>query len=193
MEKGEFKTKELKFVLIGAGMRGQAYARIACLDYGCELVAVAEPNDDQRLHIQQKYGVSEQNCFISYEQLLKQGKIADFAIIATQDQMHYEIAMMAISCGYHLLLEKPIAPTPEECVAIWRAAEKKDVQVIVGHVLRYTPFFRAVKELIDAGKIGRIVSVIHTEGVGNIHQSHSYVRGNWHNSKQSSNMLLGCI
>ncbi len=182
--------KNLKFVLIGAGMRGQDHTLHSCRDHGMECVAVADPSDSRRNFIRDTYGVKEEMCFTDYKELLAQGKIADFAVIATQDKMHLEPALMAIELGYDLLLEKPIATTPEECVQVWKAAEKKGVRVLVCHVLRYTPFMRKVKDLIDEGHVGKIMSVIHTEGVGNIHQSHSYVRGNWHKTEDSSNMLL---
>jgi len=57
-------------------------------------------------------------------------------------------------------------------------------------VLRYNSFFRALKEIIDSGEIGRVMSIQHSECVGNVHQSHSFVRGNWGNSDRSSCMLL---
>ena len=182
--------KKLKFVLIGAGMRGQAYTKHACLDHGMELVAVAEPSDSRRNFIRDTYGLTDEMCFTDYKDLLALGKIADFAMICTQDKMHIEPALMAIDLGYDLLLEKPVAPTPEECVQVWKAAEAKGVRVLVCHVLRYTPFYRTVKDLLDAGKIGKIMSVIATEGVGNLHQSHSFVRGNWHKTADSAPMLL---
>ena len=182
--------KKLKFVLIGAGMRGQAYTKHACLDHGMELVAVAEPSDSRRNFIRDTYGLTDEMCFTDYKDLLALGKIADFSMICTQDKMHIEPALMAIDLGYDLLLEKPVAPTPEECVQVWKAAEAKGVRVLVCHVLRYTPFYRTVKDLLDAGKIGKIMSVIATEGVGNVHQSHSFVRGNWHKTADSAPMLL---
>ena len=180
----------LKYILIGAGLRGQAYTKAAFYEHGCEVVAVADPNEKVRNFIRDTYNVPENMCFESYEQVLKLGKIADFAMICTQDKMHMAPALMAIEQGYDLLLEKPAAPTPEECMQLCKAAEEKGVRVLICHVLRYTPFFRTVKEIVDSGKIGKVMSVIHTEGVGDVHYSHSYVRGNWHNSKESSNMLL---
>ncbi len=180
----------MKFVLIGAGMRGQTYIQYACRDHGMECVAVADPSDSRRCFIRDTYGVKDEMCFTDYKDLLALGKIADFAMICTQDKMHIGPALMAIEQGYDLLLEKPAATTPEECMKIWKAADEKGVRVLVCHVLRYTPFMRKVKDLIDEGRIGKIMSVIHTEGVGNIHQSHSYVRGNWHKEADSSNMLL---
>ena len=182
--------KKLKFILIGAGQRGQTYTQFACVNHGYELVAVAEPNANRRDYTRDTYNVTEKQCYRSYKDCFAMGKIADFAIISTQDQMHYEPVMEAIELGYDVLLEKPAAPTPQQCLDIYKAATEKGVKVLICHVLLYTPFFRTVKDILDSGKIGKIMSVIHTEGVGHIHQSHSYVRGNWHNSKTSSNMLL---
>ena len=181
---------KLKFVLIGAGNRGGNYSKYGYEQERFEMVGVAEPDDFIRNYFREKYNVPAENCFCSYEELLAKEKFADFAIISTQDKMHFEPAMMAIEKGYHLLLEKPISPSPKECLAIANAAEAKGVKVLVCHVLRYTPFARKVKEIIDSGRLGKICSVVHTECVGNIHYSHSFVRGNWRNSDLSSDMLL---
>lgn len=182
--------EKLKFVIIGTGNRGGIYSANAEAFGKFQMVGIAEPDDYLRNYMREKYNVPEERCFKSYEQLLALGKIADFAMITTQDQLHFAPAMMAIEKGYNLLLEKPAAPTAEECLAIANAAEEKGVQVLVCHVLRYTPFARKVKEIIDSGLLGKIQSVIHFEGVGNIHYSHSYVRGKWGNAERSSNMLL---
>ena len=116
--------------------------------------------------------------------------MADAAIIATQDKDHYALAIEAINKGYHLLLEKPAAPTPEECLAIEKAAISKGVMVVICHVLRYTPFFKLIKKVIDEGRLGKIMNLEHTEGVGDLHYSHSYVRGDWHKTADSTPMIL---
>ena len=147
----------LKYVLIGAGMRGQAYSEAAFKEHGCQIVAVADPNKNVRDYIRDTYNVPEDMCFESYEQVFRLGKIADFAMVCTQDKMHLEPSLMAIEQGYDLLLEKPAAPTPEECMQICKAAEEKGVRVLICHVLRYTQFFRTVKDIVDSGKIGKIM------------------------------------
>ena len=183
--------KKVKLVLIGAGDRGTTYADLgaeSCPEM--ELVAVADPDPVRRNYIRDKFSLPPERCFETGEELLKHPKMADAAIIATQDQKHYTLAIEAIACGYHLLLEKPAAPTPEECLAISEAANQKGVQVVVCHVLRFTPFFRLLKQIIDEGRIGKVMNIIHIECVGNVHQSHSYVRGNWHKTADSSPMIL---
>ena len=183
--------KKVKLVIIGAGNRGTSYINEGakyCDEM--EVVAVADPNPVRRNYIRDKFGLPDDRCFELGEDLLKLPKMADGAIIATQDRDHYALAMEAIKKGYHLLLEKPAAPTPEECLAIEEAANAKGVQVLICHVLRYTPFFRSIKKLIDEGRIGKIMNVEHTEGVGDLHFSHSYIRGDWHNTAQSTPMIL---
>lgn len=183
--------KKLKVILIGAGNRGTTYVRMGkehCPEF--EVVGVADPRPNRRDYIRELFDLPESACFESWEEILAQPKMADVAIIATQDAMHFAPAMKAIEQGYHLLLEKPAAPTPEECLAIDRAATAKGLEVIVCHVLRFTPFFTTIKRLIDEGAVGRIMNIIHVEAVGNIHQSHSYVRGNWGNVGRSTPMIL---
>lgn len=179
-----------KMILIGGGNRGNTYTKLGKQLDKFELIAVAEPIKARREYIAKLHGIPAEMCFESWEPLLALGKIADAAVIATMDRDHYAPAMAAIDAGYHLLLEKPVSPDVKECEAIEAAAKAKGVQVLVCHVLRYTPFFRALKSIIDSGKIGRIMNIDHVEGVGNVHQSHSFVRGNWGNSERASFMLL---
>lgn len=181
--------KILTVALIGAGGRGQVYTNLM-KETQFKVVAVAEPIKERREYIKNKHNVPDEFCFNSWEELLAVPKLADVAVIATMDQMHFDPAMKAISLGYNILLEKPAAPTPKECVELARSAKEKDVKILVCHVLRYTPFFSEIKKLILADKLGKVISVHHSECVGNVHQSHSYVRGNWHSTEKSCNMLL---
>ncbi|MEN8117930.1 MAG: Gfo/Idh/MocA family oxidoreductase, partial [Bacteroidota bacterium] len=68
--------------------------------------------------------------------------------------------------------------------------KKYDKTVGVCHVLRYTPYFKKMREIIHSGEIGDVVSIQHFEPIGNVHFSHSFVRGNWGNEKESTPALL---
>lgn len=183
--------KKLKVIVIGAGNRGGTYTDyMTHMPEKYEVVAVAEPRDSRREYVQKKHNIPDEMCFTDYKPLLALGKIADIALIATMDRQHFEPAMMAIDLGYDLLLEKPITPTPEECIALTKHANEKGVKVVICTVLRYTFLFDKIKEIIDSGRIGKVMSINHEECVEFVHQSHSFVRGNWHNSKESSFMLL---
>lgn len=188
---GAIFMKKYTAILIGAGLRGRAYTDIMCdLEDKFKVIGVAEPIEGRREYIKEKHNISTQMCFNSYDEIFSKPKMADLAIIATMDNAHYEPAMKAIELGYDILIEKPVAPTAKECVDIALAAEKKGVKVLVCHVLRYTEFFKRIKELILNGTIGDVMSVLHVEGVGDWHQSHSYVRGNWHSEAETTPMLL---
>lgn len=183
--------KKYKVVLIGAGNRGFSYTNhMKEMDDKFEVVAVADPIPQRREEIRKIWNFPAEACYESWEELLNQPRMADIAIISTMDNMHYQPAMQAIKAGYHLLLEKPVAQTVQECADIANAAREHHVKVLVCHVLRYTPFYMAVKRLAMEKVIGEIQSVIAVEAVGNIHQSHSYVRGDWHREDETTPMLL---
>ncbi len=185
------KKAKLKVILIGAGNRGKGYTRtMATMPDKYEVIAVAEPNESFREFIRERHAIPPELCFESWEPLLGLGKIADVAVIATMDREHYAPTMAAIEQKYDILLEKPVSPVPEECRRIALAAQEAGVRIVVCHVLRFTRLYQCLKQLIDSGRVGRIISVNHEECVGNVHQSHSFVRGNWGNSTRSSCMLL---
>jgi predicted dehydrogenase len=83
-----------------------------------------------------------------------------------------------------------MAVSPSECVSIVEIVERYKVIFGVGHVLRYSPYNQAIKEIIDSGAIGRIVNIQHIEPVGFEHFSHSYVRGNWRKESDTSFSLM---
>jgi len=183
--------KQLTAIVLGYGLRGQAYTEYAIRNpQELKIVAVADKEESKRNFARERHNLPDDMMFDDWKNLAALPKMADFAIITTQDKMHVEPALACIEKGYNLLLEKPIAPTAEECKKITLAAEKKGVKVIVCHVLRFTALFQIIKDIIDRGEIGDVTSIIHTENVGNLHYSHSYVRGNWRNLKESSPMLL---
>ncbi len=183
--------RQLSLILIGGGDRGSSYLKSLQIKPECfKLVAIAEPVKEKREYLRDAYGVPNEMCFEDYKELLKLPKMADIAMICTQDKMHFEPSMMAIEKKYDLLLEKPIAPTPEECFKICESANENNVKVLVCHVLRYTPFYKKVKEFIESGKLGEIVNIVHTEGVGLYNMSHSFIRGNWRRTDESAPMIL---
>lgn len=183
--------KQLTAIILGYGLRGQTYTAYSVKNpEELKIVAVAEKEESKRNYAKERHNLSDDMIFDDWKKLVALPKMADFAIIATQDKMHVEPALACIEKGYNLLLEKPIAPTAEECKKITLAAEQKGVKVIVCHVLRFTALFQTIKDIIDSGELGDITSVIHTENVGNLHYSHSFVRGNWRNLEESSPMIL---
>lgn len=183
--------KNIKVGLIGFGNRGSLYAKfIKENSERATLVAVADfkINDSDVKERLAEYDVS--NKFVSGADLLNAKLDLDLLIISSMDKYHYQEAKEAIELGYNILLEKPISTHVNEIKELETLADKKGVKVIVCHVLRYTIFYKQIKELIKSGKIGEIVNINATENVAFWHEAHSYVRGNWHNSKESGPQIL---
>lgn len=154
------------------------------------MVAIVEPNPDRMAEIKPLFGVASDDCFSSTDAFFSEKRDVDAVIIGTPDKTHYQIAMDAIRQGYHCLLEKPIATSAKECLEVAEAAKKAGVMVCVCYVLRYHPYYQKIKEVLDSGELGPIISGSHIENVGIDRMTHSYVRGIFSNSKKSTPLIL---
>ena len=185
------ERKPVSVVAIGAGNRTNKY-----LEYvkqhpdKVKLVGVVELNDIRRKHVADCFSLDASQCFVDYRDFFQQPVEADAVMICTPENMHFEPTMQAIERGYHILLEKPIAQTLEECMLIAQAARKHDVLVSVCHVLRYHPYFMKIKELVDSGELGNIISINHRTSVGLDRTAHGFVRGLWRKEAVTNPMLM---
>jgi predicted dehydrogenase len=179
-------------VLVGAGNRGHlAYGAYALRHpENLRFVAVADPDEGRRRRFADAHGIPPERQFRSWADLADQPRIAPALINATQDRTHRQSALALLATGYDMLLEKPIAPTPEECLAVAHAAEESGRLLQIGHVLRYAQFFRVIHDVVASGRLGEIVSVDWRENLVYWHYAHSFVRGNWSNSGLSGPMIL---
>ena len=179
-------------VLLGAGGRGTfAYGEYA-LHHPDEVrfVAVAEPDPERRERFAVQHNIRRDRCFETWQDLLAEGQLAPALLCCTQDRMHVAPTLAALKTGYHVLLEKPIAVTPTECVRLVQASERAGRLLMICHVLRYTPFFSTLHDVVSSGRLGDIVTIEHRENVAYWHMAHSFVRGNWGNAERSSPMIL---
>ena len=178
-------------ITLGAGGRGNVYGNYG-LQFPKELniIGVAEPIAIRNKRYAEKHTIVDKNRFDTWEHVFDRPKFADAVIISTPDDLHYGPCMKALEVGYDVLLEKPIAPTEKECLDILNLANKTGRIVAVCHVLRYAPYFIKLREMIQSGSIGKLISIQHLEPIEHIHMSHSYVRGNWHNSKETTPIIL---
>lgn len=181
----------ITFAFAGFGDRGSTYASMSRLfPDKMKVVAVADANPEKVRRAREQYGLPEEMCFSSAEALLAMPRLADVMVVTTMDRQHVDHAIPALEKGYHILMEKPVSPDLEQCRRILEAAKKAPGKIVVGHVLRYTAFYNVLKSLLDQGKIGQVVSVCANENVAYWHQAHSFVRGNWRNSRETSPMIL---
>jgi len=184
--------KPFEALLIGAGNRGaDVYGEwIHAHPDQLKITAIAEPNRNRRKAAAERHAIPPEHQFVSWEEAMSRGKIADAAIICTLDPQHTAPALKALECSYDVLLEKPMANRLEDCVALVQAAEKHGRLLQIAHVLRYTDFFQHLYQIVQSGRLGKIITVSHRENVSAWHMAHSYVRGNWRREDQSSPMLL---
>ncbi len=183
--------KAITVITIGAGNRGTVYGTYAANNPSeMKIIGLAEPNKYRNDKYAAQHDIIAENRFDTWEEVFERPKFADAVIISTPDNLHFAPCMKALEMGYDVLLEKPIAPTEKECRAILAMAKKTGRIVAVCHVLRYAPYFVKMRELITKGAIGEVVSVQHLEPIEHLHMAHSYVRGNWHNSKTTTPIIL---
>ncbi|XP_034551269.1 uncharacterized protein zgc:154075 [Notolabrus celidotus] len=181
----------VRVIVVGAGSRGGTYSCFATIHpERMEVVGVADPRKFARTKLQQQHKIVDENVFDDWKSIVKREKFADAVFICTPDRLHKEPAVAFANKGYHVLLEKPMATTVEDCKAIVKACTQSSVMLSVAHVLRYDPLIHMIKELIDAGVLGDVIHIQHFEPVGFYHFAHSFVRGNWRNEAESSFALL---
>lgn len=180
----------LKLAIIGCGSRGRTYASIAAsMPARMQLIAAADPNP-RALDTVEDSAKGPIQRFQNASELIAARPEVDLAVIATQDGQHFNSAIGSLQNGWHLLLEKPAATSLPDCQLILKAAREARRHVLLCYVLRYTPFYRAVKGVLDSGRLGRIISIAASEGVEPWHQVHSFVRGHWSRTADSSPMIL---
>lgn len=181
----------VRIVAIGAGNRTNKY-----LEYFVQnptkvrLVGVVDINTIRISNVAKRFGLAPEQCFTDYNDFFASGIEADAVMICTNENVHFDPCIKAINAGYHVLLEKPIAPTLQECQDIGKAAKEKGVIVAVCHVMRYHPYFMKIRELATSGELGKIVSISHTSAVGLDRTTHGFVRGLWNNDQRTNPMLL---
>lgn len=183
--------KKIKIAVVGYGNRGQVYA-----DYSLdepqevEVVAVVDCNAYKLETAKQRYGLSDKQVFSVYKDFVASGLEVDVVINATMDQVHYETALEILQSKHNMLIEKPIVAKKEELLEIQRLAKENGCAVFVCHVLRYSPFYKTIKQTLQSGKLGNIVSMEMNEHVWIPHYLTSYVRGKWAKETECGSPIL---
>jgi predicted dehydrogenase len=184
-------NKPVTVAILGLGNRGNVYARYSKkFPHAMKIVAIADINEARLKSLGDEYDVPKEMRFKSVDEFFAVPKMCDAVIIATPDNLHYEPAMKALQAGYHMLLEKPMCQTEKECRDVLEMTRKTGRIVALCHVLRYAPYFVALRSAIKSGMIGELVSVQHLEPIQYAHMAHSFVRGNWRNSKETTPIIL---
>jgi len=183
------KNERVRVAIIGAGVRGSHLAeQVTACPQTAQIVAVAEPNAERRRHCRQRYGLTDDALFVSWEDLCGSPLAFDAAIVATMDNQHAAPVLACLSRGCHVLVEKPLADTLRDCRLIAESQRRTGLVVSVCHTLRYMNAFRQIKAIAASGVLGRLMHVAHMEAIGHLRFTHNYVRGRW--AREASNTFL---
>ncbi|KAF9008907.1 hypothetical protein BDQ17DRAFT_1388604 [Cyathus striatus] len=179
-------TEPITLAVVGCGQRGKAYATYALASPTlCKVVAIAEPRPKTQQHFAHLHNVDNTLTIATVGK-----RLADAVVIAVQDHEHLDVALAFAEQGYHILCEKPMATTLEDCLRMESAVKKAGIIFGMGHVLRYSPYNKELTSIVRSGDLGELVNIVHMEPVGYYHFAHSYVRGNWSSEKKSSFSLM---
>lgn len=155
-----------RIAFIGTGGRSLSYAKAYQPAEDVEVAAIADPLEGNRKAFRLRSGIPECPEFSDWRRMLDEITDLHGVVVATPNHLHTEQALAVLERGLPLALEKPLATTPADCEAIFHAATQPGRRSLLGFVLRSTPFYSKIKELIDDGAIGRLVAVDADELVG---------------------------
>lgn len=143
----------LKLCLVGVGSIGRRHLRLLHErdDTALSVVEPFEPSWEQTL---QEVGTFPR--YLSMEEALEK-ELPDAVVIATPHGMHAAMAIQALRAGVHVFCEKPMSDSLDECVAMLHAAQKSAKVFSVGFMFHFDPFIRKVQELVDCGRIGKVL------------------------------------
>ncbi len=173
-------SEPIKVVIVGMGYRAMTYAKES-LKYPelFRIVGVVDINDERIALARETFDIPQERCFHSVQDLCQAEKFADAAINGTLDYLHVQTTIPLLEKGYDVLLEKPFAVNQKEADELLACAMRTGRKVMVCHVLRYTPFYREIKRILESGIIGRVINILMSEQVSYFHESVSYVRGKY--------------
>ncbi len=137
--------------LIGAGFIGEVHLRALAFNRRADVRAIADVNERRAREMAERFHVPR--TYTDVRQMLEQERL-DGVIIATPDQLHREPAELAAQAGVHIMLEKPIATTVEDAEAIIAAAQRNNVKLMIGFILRFTLPYQQLRQKVVSGEIG---------------------------------------
>jgi len=178
-----------KYVQVGCGTRGVlSYAQYIPKDYAdCAKLCGVYDINHKRAELVSKYAETDIEVFDDFDVMLETVK-PDTVIVTPKDSAHDDYVIRAMRAGCDVIVEKPLTTTFEKALEIKKVQEETGREVIVTFNLRFHPFFKRVKEILDTGCIGKILSV-HYEWMLDTHHGADYFR-RWHRERKNSGSLL---
>ena len=178
-------------IIVGAGHRALTYASYSREHPDeLEIVGVADPTPLRRQQVAEAYGLSPEQCWETAEELASHGQLADVIINGTMDHQHVPTSLPLLEAGYHMLLEKPFATSEQEMWQLVETTRRRDRQVVICHVLRYAPFYAAIRQQVADGVVGDILNIQAVEHVSYHHVAVGFVRGKWNKKSYCRSSML---
>lgn len=182
-----------RVVLVGLGHRTIGYGHYAERDPSAmQVVGVADPDDRRRAAVAERFNIPPDRQYHTAEDLAAAGRFADAAINGTMDRQHLSTTLPLLRAGYDVLLEKPIATSIDELGQLVQAVRETGRHLMICHVLRYAPFYAAVRQRVSAGEIGKIIHIRTAEYVSYHHMATGFVRGKWNRREVNPILLSKC-
>lgn len=184
--------RPITIALLGAGARGEVNLASLMRERPdtFRFAAVAEPHPGRRERFVRTYGINAANAFTDWRELTAKPRMADAVINTLPCRMHYESALAVIDAGYHMLLEKPMALEPWQCVRLVDTAKARGVVLGISVQNRFNAIYQRTKALLGDGAIGQLANVDCAENIGYWHFIMSYVRGIHHHSSLSHSFMM---
>ncbi len=156
MKNKKNEERKIKAAVIGLGNMGKNHARIYHELEECELVAVADVNRKVGEELSQRF-----NCryYEDYKKMLESEDM-DCVSIVVPTKMHEEVALYCIGKKKHILLEKPITDNIKSAEKLIKNAKENNIKLMIGHIERFNPAVGKLKEIIDEGRLGKVISMI---------------------------------
>jgi predicted dehydrogenase len=178
-----------KYVIVGAGGRGiYMYAIPLVRDYAdvAKLVGVYDTNY-KRSELLSKEAGGDIPVYLDFDEMIQDAK-PDTVIITSKDSTHHDYIVRALDAGCDVIVEKPMTIDTPQCKEIFEAEKRSGKKVIVTFNLRFAPFSTRLRELIQEGAVGEVLSV-HLEWFLDTRHGADYFR-RWHRRKENSGGLL---
>ncbi|MBR5213468.1 MAG: Gfo/Idh/MocA family oxidoreductase [Akkermansia sp.] len=182
----------LRVIVVGMGVRSMIYSSVALTNPELlQIVGVVDIDPKRREYAKLTFGLEDEQCFNTVDELVAVPKYADAVINGTMDRLHVRTSIPLLRHGYDMLLEKPFALNEEEAEILLQCAKETGRTVMVCHVLRYAPFYQRIKQVINSGEIGHVINIHMAAQVNYFHESVSFVRGKYASAEIcGSGMLL---
>lgn len=188
----KIRQEPINAILIGAGNRGaDVYGKFALAHpWLFRFTAVVDPNPEKRNRFAQLHGIPSEYSVDTMDRLYDHMESIDAVFICTPDRFHFDQAMAFMNSTSIIVLEKPAGVTLSQIETLELRARDRKNPIIICHVLRYTPFFKTLKRILERKDMGKLININLQENIGFYHFAHSYVRGNWRSTDLAGPSIL---